>query len=245
MPPQPNPPPRAQATTGLFATWQQRLQPVIDLVFPPRCANCGCADTVWCARCTVQLAAVPLLLSTPARPPQPLSALATTGQHTGILKTAVHALKYDALPVMAKPLSRRLAATLSALRASHGALWSPQIIVPVPLHPKRQALRGYNQAHLLAAMLAKRQQLPYAPRAWTRNRHTPQQVGLNRDERLQNMLNAFTSPSREIYGKIVLIVDDVATTGATLSACGDALLQAGAASVVALTVTAARITESV
>ncbi|MGB1288799.1 MAG: ComF family protein, partial [Aggregatilineales bacterium] len=97
--------------------------------------------------------------------------------------------------------------------------------------------RGYNQAEKIADALANYSPIPCIPEALHRERHTRSQVGLNQQERLQNVESAFIADTAIVSGKIVLIVDDVRTTGATLIGCAIALKDAGAADIYALTVT--------
>jgi ComF family protein len=107
-------------------------------------------------------------------------------------------------------------------------------VVPVPLHWRRRLTRGYNQAERIARPLAGRLALPCLP-ALSRRRATPPQSLLGRDERLANLRKAFRVPHPErVRGLRLLLVDDVATTGATLDAAASALKRAGAATVIAL-----------
>jgi ComF family protein len=111
------------------------------------------------------------------------------------------------------------------------------LVVPVPLHPRRLIERGYDQAALLAAPIARRLGVPFAPRAVVRIRETPPQASLDREARIANVAAAFrcasTSASR-VEGSRVLLVDDVRTTGATLAACARTLHEAGARAVLTL-----------
>lgn len=109
------------------------------------------------------------------------------------------------------------------------------LVIPVPLHPSRQKARGYNQAGLLAAVLARHAQLPVNERDLVRTRATMPQVGLGAEERKANVRHAFAWNGNHLEGTRVLLIDDVCTTGATLDACASALRQAGANSVWALT----------
>ncbi len=112
------------------------------------------------------------------------------------------------------------------------------IIIPVPLHYFRFISRRYNQSALLAHALAKRTQIQHLPNAIKRKRHTKQQTGLTRKQRAANVKNAFVVRPRYaalIKNKNILLIDDVLTTGATLTQCTKALIKAGAAQVNVLT----------
>jgi len=103
------------------------------------------------------------------------------------------------------------------------------MIIPVPLHKKRYAERGFNQATLLARELKKVIQVPVKTKRLARAKNTPHQARLNREGRLKNVENAFRILSPEkIQGKQILLVDDVYTTGATMQTCAEVLLEAGA-----------------
>jgi ComF family protein len=95
--------------------------------------------------------------------------------------------------------------------------------------------RGYNQAGLLAKPLSILQNWNYSPGAVFRVRDTRSQVGLSAPERRLNISNAFRADPVRVSGKVILLLDDVTTTGATLTACSEALIKAGAKSVYALT----------
>jgi ComF family protein len=191
-------------------------------------------DYLWCTRCNVELDSIPLELTTKRMLGKLRGHVTATGFHEGSLQNAIHALKYDNLSMLAEPLGIRLAETLDRLRLS------PDVIVPVPLHRSRQRERGYNQAQLLAEHAARLLNLPYLPHAIQRVRQTRSQVGLNHDERLENMMNAFNANSDTFGSKIVVVIDDVYTTGATLSTCAAAIAKTGAAAVYGLTVTTTR-----
>ncbi|AUX36568.1 MULTISPECIES: ComF family protein [Sorangium] len=197
---------------------------------PPACAACDaaiaagavfCSD---CARTTVPYA---------ERPPRRAVGASAAGVDLvafaafgGAVAEGIRRFKYGDRPDLARPLGGLL------LGAARDAEVSADLVVPVPLHPRRLAERGYNQAALLAAHVADGLPASMAPRALCRVRPTAQQAQLPRDLRLQNVVGAFRvrAPER-VHGRRVALVDDVATTGATLAACRDALLGAGAASV--------------
>lgn len=228
--------------SGLAAAVQRVWNAAFDLVFPPACAGCGRVgiDSLWCPRCTAQLEAVPLHLT---RRPFPDAAgaipgtIISSGSHEGKLQTAIHALKYDGAARVAPLLAARLLNALAAVETLPGP---PEVVIPLPLHRNRQRERGYNQSALLAQAFAEAAGLPCLTDAVQRVRDTRPQVGLNRDERQVNVLNAFTASPAQFRSRIIVVIDDVVTTGATLSACASALLSAGASAVYGLTVTAAR-----
>jgi len=111
-----------------------------------------------------------------------------------------------------------------------------QLILPVPLYKKKQKQRGYNQSELLARVLAQKRNLPLDTTSLVRVRNTPSQTKFGREGRLENMTGAFRCVNESaVKGKIVLLIDDVATTGATLEGCAQALKTAGAKKVIAYT----------
>ncbi len=112
------------------------------------------------------------------------------------------------------------------------------ITVPVPLHKTRQRKRCFNQAELLARLVARRAGVDCAPEVLRRKRSTEAQVGLTANQRRENVRGAFSVPERsreDLAGKRVLLVDDLMTTGATLAACARSLRRGGAAAVYGLT----------
>jgi ComF family protein len=134
-----------------------------------------------------------------------------------------------------EPLGVWFAKRLAAIVERHGL--DADIVVPVPLHRQRQRERGYNQADLIARPLARRLKVPYRAALLTRTKPRPDKRVLSLSERWESVRGAFaTRPGSQVDNLRVLLLDDVMTTGATLDACATALLQAGAKSVIALTV---------
>jgi ComF family protein len=106
------------------------------------------------------------------------------------------------------------------------------VVIPVPLHWRRLWWRGFNQAALLAAEVARRLDLPLDTTAMSRQRFTPPQTAQHHDERIKNVRRAFTVTDPErVKNRRILIVDDVMTTGATVDECARVLIAAGAACV--------------
>ncbi|MBN1921395.1 MAG: ComF family protein [Anaerolineae bacterium] len=146
------------------------------------------------------------------------------------IRSAIHALKYrggvQVIDALAEPLKK----------AWCSLDMTSDLLIPVPLHKRREARRGYNQALVLAHALGAQLNLPTASRALQRVRDTASQTRLNREARRQNVADAFAVfPGLDLTGLVVTLVDDVATTGATLNACAVVLLEAGAKAVNAFT----------
>jgi ComF family protein len=203
---------------------------LLDLVFPPRCEHCGRVDVGWCATCSTELQQYPLSIRTRDIPD--IEQVFATGDHEGILRDAIHALKYTQQRHLANALGERLSVALDNLNLGVDAL------VAVPSHANRQAKRGYNQSIELCDVVSQLSDIPFNPQALTRVRDTRSQVGLTQAERLVNVEDAFR-PTTAFHGDTLLLIDDVCTTGATLSACARSLKEAGAISVYALTLAAA------
>ncbi len=145
------------------------------------------------------------------------------------VQTALHKLKYRRDIGLGDALAFPLAQYVSTLN------WDVEMLVPIPLSTKRLSERGYNQVATIAHPLALINKWNYAPDALKRTKHTRTQVGLNIAQRLENVQNAFIANPRFVKNKKILLMDDVATTGATLNSASRALLEAGASHVYALT----------
>jgi ComF family protein len=159
------------------------------------------------------------------------------GEYEGGLRGLIHLLKYDAVLPVASVLGDMLAQTIQELLPSYGDL--QPLLVPVPLHKNKRGDRGFNQAELIARTAAKRltQPLELATGVLVRQRATISQVGLTREQRIENVRDAFRVRERErVRGRVVILVDDVMTTGTTLSECARVLKKAGAERVLAATV---------
>ena len=155
------------------------------------------------------------------------------GRFTGVLREIVHAFKYtDALW-----LKHDLVDLMQGCLDAHFQADAVDVVMPVPLHPVRQRERSYNQAAVLADELARRLDRRIDKRTLARTRITGTQTQLDAAQRRMNMLGAFTVRNPEwVFRRHVLLVDDVMTTGATLSECARVLKKAGARTVWALTV---------
>ena len=154
--------------------------------------------------------------------------------YEGPAEKAVHRFKYEGWRRLAGPLAQLLAERLvvEGLAA--------RCVLPVPLHPDRLRQRGFNQAELLAGELRARLALFEPIGELVRTRPTPPQVGNDRLRRFENVKDAFEWHGPPLVGEAMLVVDDVATTGATLNACAGALRGAGSGPVTGVSV--ARVT---
>jgi ComF family protein len=159
------------------------------------------------------------------------------GEYEGGLRGLVHLLKYESVLPVAPALGRMLASSIAELLPGCGD--ALPLIVPVPLHKSKRSERGFNQAELIARAAVKRlrQPIEVATGVLVRQRATISQVGLSREQRIANMSDAFrVRDPRHVRGRTVIVVDDVMTTGTTLSECARVLKQAGAERVWAATV---------
>jgi ComF family protein len=150
----------------------------------------------------------------------------------GLVRKLVHEFKYGHQRHLRHPLAAWLGATMSDARL-HGRRFD--LIVPVPLHPARERERGFNQAALLAELLGNRIAVPLRP-VLERIRYTTTQTAHDRAERMENLHDAFRLRKKmDVRELRVLLIDDVLTTGSTLSECARILKAGGATSVHAAT----------
>lgn len=159
------------------------------------------------------------------------------GAYEGGLRGLVHLLKYERVAPVAPVLGGMLASSIAELLPACGE--AVPLIVPVPLHSRKRSERGFNQAEVIARAALKRlpQPVAFAAAVLVRQRDTVSQVGLSREERIANMRDAFRVKDRRlVQGRAVIVVDDVMTTGTTLSECARVLKKAGAQKVWAATV---------
>jgi ComF family protein len=150
----------------------------------------------------------------------------------GVVRKIVHDFKYGKQIHLRFPIADWLGETLDDPRLQSRRF---DIVVPVPLHPTRKRERGFNQAELLAELLCARNGLTMRP-VLERIRYTTTQTVFDRAERMENLRNAFRLRKKmDVRGLRVLLIDDVLTTGSTLSECARVLKEAGAISVHAAT----------
>ena len=146
------------------------------------------------------------------------------------IQDGLHTLKYRRNIGLGESLAIQMADFVSSLD------WPVEVMIPVPLGKNRLKERGYNQVGLVARPLAFRLRLRYEPTALRKIRETRSQVGLTVFQRHKNVQNAYQADPKVITGKSILMMDDVATTGSTISACSEALRSAGAQDVYVITI---------
>lgn len=208
----------------------------LDWLYPPNCGGCGQTGARWCKDCSQNTKEIePPICPICGNPnfngeacqrcqvSMPLyTSLRSHTVFNGSIREAIHRLKYRRDIGLGEALARPMITSLLKLN------WSLDIITSVPLGLVRFEERGYNQATLLARPIALSMKLPFSTRVLTRTRETRTQVGLTVTQRQENMADAFRANNKLSEGKNILVVDDVATSGATLNACAKALLAGGA-----------------
>ncbi len=215
---------------GAFARLFYEL--LASAVAPDRCASCDAAVpflTAFCPPCAATLILAEI------RDERHLAAFV----YGGAVARAITRLKFERRPDIARPLSSALRRAAVGLGAN-----PPEVVIPVPLHPRRLVERGYNQSALLSAPVAQSLGARHLALGLLRQRETAEQATLDRGARLVNVSKAFVVPRPSaVLGRSLLVVDDVRTTGATLAACAEALFGAGAREVRTLTVAQAELAQ--
>lgn len=226
------------------------LRTIVDVVLPPRCPGCGeivDGDDRFCAACFSQLQALgpPQCACCGVPLPHEGDAAAQCGAclaeppayararspfaYGGPSRQLVLALKHGRRLHLARMMARAM------LRVA-GPLPADAVIVPVPSHRWRLWQRGFNQAAAIARQLSRQSGVPLAVDALARIKATSTTKGLTRRARQKNVEGAFrVAHADQISGRTVILVDDVMTTGATVSACAVRLRKAGARQVEVLT----------
>lgn len=215
----------------------------LDLLFPPECGGCGAKGSRWCLECQRRVKILDGVLCDVCGLPQKNSGVCETclverprfrslrawAAFEDPVRLALRKLKYR------RDFSMGDAIAAAMLPFVNNLGWQVDMLVPVPLGKHRLRERGYNQVAMIAKPLAMGLGVAYSPRALTRRKETRSQVGLSKDERRGNVQGAFRA-APGVRGKVVLIIDDVSTTGSTLSSGAEAFYDSGARDVYALTV---------
>lgn len=239
---------------SIWTMLTQAADGLLTLLYPPRCAVCQAMGdpSPLCAACRAAVVPVPepfcLRCGHTVQPdrecdgcrlhPPAFDRARALGAYQGVLRHAVHGFKYRDHPALAEPLGALLAEyARTQSRLLHSLAFDG--IVPVPMHAARRRQRGYNQSERLACVVARELELPLDIGLLVRARATRPQVGLSGARRRSNLQGAFqVRRPADAMGKSFLLVDDVSTTGASLSECAAMLKLAGARHVSALTLAA-------
>ena len=216
----------------------------LDLFFPQRCTGCGKEGSYICASCYRTLSFImPPVCPLCGRPQSggllcpdcirwqaAIDGIRSPFRFEGVMQQAIYSLKYRNLRAIAPLLASLLHEYLSRTPLPG------DVLVPVPLHKTRLNERGYNQSSLVADALGKLTGIPLIGNCLVKTRKSsPQARTAGVEERRANVAEAFTCRNDRLAGKQVVLVDDVATSGATLDSCAGVLKEAGAKSVWGLT----------
>lgn len=216
----------------------------LDWLFPPICGGCGVPGTRWCSDCQQKVQEIYGPVCSSCGLPQESAGLCARCEENppaylllrswavfaNPVQGALHRLKYKRDVGLGEALSGQVADFIAQLN------WPVDSLIPIPLGKKRLKERGYNQVAMIAMPLSIQLGLKYLPRALSRARETRSQVGLSALERQENVRSAFLADDRKVHGRTILVIDDVATTGATLSSAAEALYSAGAQNVYGITI---------
>jgi ComF family protein len=224
------------------------LKSVIDVIYPPLCSLCGVFMKIEqepgvCPLCLSQMKYIASPLCNRCGKPfhseivtdhlcgecltrkKYLGCARSVGYYDGVLRKAIHLLKYKLKSNLAVPLGNIMANQMHSFFSAT----EYHLILPVPLHPRRLRERGFNQALALARVIGKKYRINLDNYNLTRHRETKPQVGLSQHARKNNVKDAFSLLKRDrIIDKNVLLVDDVYTSGNTVEECAKVLVRAGA-----------------
>ena len=238
---------------GNLSPWREMegiVKGLIDLIFPPLCAFCGTPlaenDKVdICPGCLRDIHFISPPICPKCGLPFPMEmgedhlcgqclgrewhfgSARALGLYEGTIREAIHTLKYRGKSFLAKPLVGLLNRGYPFI--DYG---SYDLLVPVPLHPKRLRERGFNQALILGKAIGRREEIPCTGFALKKIRWSHPQVSLSPNEREKNVKGSFAvADPAAVRGKRILLIDDVMTTGSTVNECARELLKAEAGEV--------------
>ncbi len=220
---------------------KRALEAGLNFLFPPRCAGCGQLGSIWCSNCDHKLVRAdrkgcpncgfPRIVAQRC-PACELGNLQVRSfaRYRAPVKQAILHLKYSPNQQLASQMAGWLVEIYSEFDEP------ADVIIPVPLGDVRRRERGYNQVELIAKSMARYLNIPVQTQALVRVRETRSQVGLDPEERFENVQSAFAANIHYVQNKNILLLDDLLTSGATLIGCARALFDSGASHVICLTV---------
>lgn len=223
---------------------------ILDLIYPPHCLVCKDPDQGYlCGKCIEEIDLIKPpgcrkcggLLSENTRGTTcedcrerdyHFEFARSAGIFEGVLRDAIHALKYHNHIAIADSLGEVMARSFAEV----GLAGKADLAIPIPIHRSRMLQRGFNQSEALARVFCKRVNLPLEPRVLRKTRKTKRQMELPFDLRITNVKGSFeVREATRFRGKRVLLIDDVFTTGSTLDEAARVLCEAGASAVCAYT----------
>ncbi len=204
----------------------------LGLLFPQKCLGCGTKNVILCDKCLNSLPEAPVT--------EMRGIFAATSYQDEIVKKAIRLLKYHGIKSLAEPLAELIYRRLKEIRFPLGNRISKSdcMIIPIPLSKKRHRERGFNQTELIGRFLSDKMSIRMAANVLYKIKETISQVEIkDREKRLKNLEGAFEVKNAEIIkNKNIILIDDIATTGATLSEARRILKTAGAKKVIGLVV---------
>ena len=210
----------------------------LDLLFPQKCLGCGIQDAIICESCLMSFPPF-LTENKPPNLPEIDEIFVATSYENEIVKKTIWLFKYRGVKALAEPLSSLMVKKLGD-KITHLISNSSQtaVIIPIPLSRKKLKKRGYNQAEILGKCLSDKLSIKMETDVLYKIKETISQVEIkDRDKRLKNIQGVFAVKNPEIIkNKIIILVDDITTTGATLNEAGRVLKQSGAKKIIGLTV---------
>ncbi len=217
----------AQAAAGLFSSLCSDCRAALA---PSEGAACpGCGQLLGMSPEIPQ--PLPALCADCRASPRPWGRLVAWGAYDGRLRELILGYKFEARLDLGVQLQECLLGAFERGAVMFPELSACDLLVPVPLHHRRLAWRGFNQSRELSRLVAARRNLPIRQEALVRVRQTVPQMELDRSQRAQNIRGAFAARPEVVAGRTALLVDDIMTTGSTLEECARMLLAAGASAV--------------
>lgn len=243
---------RGQVNTPLSSKIYHFLWSSLDLIFPPHCAGCDLLGFRWCPTCDSKVHPVTHPICNKCGAPKHLARspddqcatflesiefIRSCSLYEEPLSTAIKKLKYQRNVGIAEILAFYFVELYNNINQDF------DIIIPVPLSTNRYRERGYNQSSLIAKPFSLAIGRPMKTQALFRHKDTKSQVGLSREQRSENVAGSFVANKSQVFGKTIILIDDVTTTGSTLEACAKALKKEGAKTIVGLTLARAASTK--
>lgn len=225
------------------------VRTALDWVFPPACAGCGKEGEVFCPECLAAI--IPIkqptcrycslslvkagICTRCLELDHPYTEMLSYAVYAGSLRSGIHAMKYQSNFWLGEVFSRFM---IQLLKDKN---WTVDVVMPIPLSEERLEERGYNQAALLSSPIAKYFGWKHDQRCLVRVKENHSQVALTREQRFENVKSAFLAEPPRQTKLSVLLVDDVFTTGATITEASKALQASGFGNIYAVTLAKASI----